>query len=142
MALRFPISPEVKEQFDQGRPVIIPDTMGDSPAAKRRRERIVGRPEEEFTYIRSWIWGPLINRGEVIGAISLEHEVPNYYNDRLATIALTIGAQAAIAIENARLFTQAQQLATLEEPNRLARELHDSVSQALYGIALGARTAG
>lgn len=39
------------------------------------------------------------------------------------------------------MYEQAQQLAVLEERQRLARELHDSVSQALYGIALGARTA-
>src|SRR5690606_4762228 len=43
--------------------------------------------------------------------------------------------------ENARLYEQALSLAALEERQRLARELHDSVSQALYGIALGARTA-
>jgi signal transduction histidine kinase len=49
--------------------------------------------------------------------------------------------QAAVALENARLFEEAQQAASLEERQRLARELHDSVSQALYGIALGARTA-
>ena len=36
---------------------------------------------------------------------------------------------------------QGQKVAALEERQRLARELHDSVSQALYGIALGARTA-
>lgn len=36
---------------------------------------------------------------------------------------------------------EAQRAAALEERNRLARQLHDSVSQALYGIALGARTA-
>jgi signal transduction histidine kinase len=40
-----------------------------------------------------------------------------------------------------RLHEQAQQLAVLEERQRIARELHDSVSQALYGIGLGARTA-
>jgi signal transduction histidine kinase len=46
-----------------------------------------------------------------------------------------------LAIENARLYAQAQELAALEERQKLARELHDSVSQALYGIALGAHTA-
>lgn len=39
------------------------------------------------------------------------------------------------------LYAQAQELATLQERQRLARELHDSVSQALYAISLGAHTA-
>lgn len=43
--------------------------------------------------------------------------------------------------ENTRLSGQAQELAVLQERQRLARELHDSVSQTLYGIALGVRTA-
>lgn len=49
--------------------------------------------------------------------------------------------RASLAIENALLFEQAQLAASNEERQRLARDLHDSVSQALYGIALGARTA-
>ncbi len=49
--------------------------------------------------------------------------------------------QLAVAIENVRLYERAGQLAALEERQKLARELHDSVSQALYGIALGTRTA-
>jgi signal transduction histidine kinase len=40
-----------------------------------------------------------------------------------------------------RLYEQAQELASLQERQRLARELHDSISQALYGINLGAHTA-
>jgi signal transduction histidine kinase len=44
-------------------------------------------------------------------------------------------------VENARLFAEARGKAALEERQKLARELHDSVSQALYGIALGAKTA-
>jgi signal transduction histidine kinase len=52
-----------------------------------------------------------------------------------------IADQAALAIENARLYQKASAAAALEERQKLARELHDSVSQALYGIALGARTA-
>lgn len=52
-----------------------------------------------------------------------------------------VADQGAVAVENARLLAEAQANAGLEERQRLARELHDSVSQALYGIALGARTA-
>jgi len=52
-----------------------------------------------------------------------------------------VADQAAVVVENARLFSEARGKAALEERQRLARELHDSVSQALYGIALGANTA-
>lgn len=44
--------------------------------------------------------------------------------------------QAAIAIENARLRQQAEKLVVIEERQRLARELHDSVTQSLYSVTL------
>ena len=52
-----------------------------------------------------------------------------------------VADQGAVAVENARLLAEAQNKAGMDERQRLARELHDSVSQALYGIALGAKTA-
>jgi signal transduction histidine kinase len=51
-------------------------------------------------------------------------------------LAQTITNQIAIAMENARLYEKAQDLATREERDRIARELHDSVTQLLYGITL------
>jgi signal transduction histidine kinase len=45
-----------------------------------------------------------------------------------------------VAVENARLFSEVQGKAALEERQRLARELHDSVSQAIFSISLHART--
>ena len=49
--------------------------------------------------------------------------------------------QAAVAVTNARLASQATQAATLLERGRLARELHDSVSQALFSMTMHARAA-
>jgi signal transduction histidine kinase len=46
-----------------------------------------------------------------------------------------------VAIENAQLYEQAQQLAVVEERQRLARELHDSVTQTLYSVTLYAQAA-
>jgi signal transduction histidine kinase len=73
--------------------------------------------------------------------LTLSSSEPNYYLPRHAALSLAIANQAAVALENARLYEQAQELAALEERQRLARELHDSVSQALYGITLGTHTA-
>lgn len=52
----------------------------------------------------------------------------------------TLADLAAVGVENARLVEESERQAILQERRRLARELHDSVSQALYGIALGAKT--
>jgi PAS domain S-box-containing protein len=49
--------------------------------------------------------------------------------------------QAAVAMINARLLAEADESAALRERSRLARELHDSVSQALFSMTLHARTA-
>jgi PAS domain S-box-containing protein len=92
-------------------------------------------------YARSWMGIPLIYRRKLIGLLSLDHEDPNRFNEHDARLVLAFADQAALAIENARLYQRAQDLAALEERQRLARELHDSVSQAIYGIALGAQTA-
>ncbi|HXF84511.1 MAG TPA: GAF domain-containing sensor histidine kinase [Anaerolineales bacterium] len=89
----------------------------------------------------SWMNAPLVFRGQSIGVLALAHPEANYYNASRVELAMAFANQAAVAIENARLYEQAHQVAALEERQKLARELHDSVSQALYGIALGARTA-
>jgi signal transduction histidine kinase len=52
-----------------------------------------------------------------------------------------IGEQLAVAVENARLQSQAQQAAALEERHRLARDLHDSVTQSLFTVTLMAEAA-
>jgi signal transduction histidine kinase len=84
---------------------------------------------------------PLIAKGKSIGLLTLSHTRPGFYTGVRVDLVTTFAQQAAVAIENARLYEQARDLAAIEERQRLARELHDSVSQALYGIALGARTA-
>jgi signal transduction histidine kinase len=84
---------------------------------------------------------PLRVRGEVIGVLDVESDRLNAFDDSDVVVLQSLADQVAVAVENARLYEQAQCLAALEERQRLARELHDSVSQALYGIGLGARTA-
>jgi signal transduction histidine kinase len=52
----------------------------------------------------------------------------------------SLASQAGIALENASLYEQAQRLAVLEERGRLARELHDAVTQTLFSASLIAET--
>jgi signal transduction histidine kinase len=84
---------------------------------------------------------PLMVKDRFIGMFSVSHPEPGYYNEHHAQLSVAIANYAAIAIENARLHEQSRAVAAMEERQRLARELHDSVSQALYGIGLGAQTA-
>jgi len=84
---------------------------------------------------------PLVYHGRGLGVLNA-YFLPDAHPDGPEVEFLkAIADQAAVAVENARLYHAAQQKAALEERQRLARELHDSVSQALYGIGLGARTA-
>ncbi len=94
-----------------------------------------------FRYARSWMGVPLIVKGNMIGILRIDHVRPDYFSEQDAKLVQAFANQAAVAIENARLYEQAQILASLKERHRLARDLHDSVSQALYGINLGVQTA-
>ncbi len=84
---------------------------------------------------------PMLVKDRVIGLLRLEHSQPGRFSQQHARLALAMANHAAIAIENAQLYREARKVAALEERQRLARELHDSVSQALYAIALETHTA-
>jgi len=74
-----------------------------------------------------------------IGGLAIGfREIHHFSKSEKNTIQMLVD-QAAIAIENARLFKITNQIAVVNERNRLARELHDSVAQALYGITLFAK---
>jgi PAS domain S-box-containing protein len=122
-------------------PVIIPDIWDTSSQSLLIKQHSTDRMKESFGYVRSWLGVPLMVKDRLIGVLRIDHEQPNRFHEGHAQLVLAFANQVAVAIENARLYQRAQTLAVLEERQRLARELHDSVSQALYGIALGARTA-
>ena len=137
---RFPLSEHSNTHMmlQRREPLFVPDLNADTPLAQRMRDNLA---EQNLTGLGSWMNAPLVFRGQSIGVLALAHPEVNYYNTARVELAMAFANQVAAAIMNARLYEQTRQIASLEERQKLARELHDSVSQALYGIVLGARTA-
>jgi len=78
---------------------------------------------------------PLRTKETSIGVLDVINKEGGFTKDDIRIMSL-YADQAAIAIDNARLHEQAGQLAVVEERQRIARELHDSVTQSLYSASL------
>lgn len=106
------------------------------------------REHPEFGYypaahpvLRDFLGVPIQHRGEVLGNLFLSGSRSGSFGARDQRTVETLAAYAGVAIANARLYQQAQELATVEERARVARELHDSVSQRLFSMVYEARAA-
>jgi len=122
----------------QRKPIIIPDVRDDTPLAQCYRESVGERLETTFAYVRSWLGVPLMVQEHAIGMLASTIRNHYFYTSQHAELAMAFATQAAVAIENARLYKQAQELAAIQERQRLARDLHDSVSQSLFSASLSA----
>lgn len=83
---------------------------------------------------------PLVSGGNTIGVLEAAHSRPDALTADDLTVLCAAAHWAAIAISNAQLHVQAQHLreqqAALEERARLARDLHDAVTQSLYSMTV------
>lgn len=142
IGLHVPLTaaPGCKLLMERGAPIIIDDIYGDDPLAKA-----IVAAASNFSHTlastRAWMAVPLMVNERLLGMLRLDHAQPAHFSKHEADIALAIANHAAVAMENARLYAEAHKVAVLEERQRMARDLHDSVSQALYGIALGTHAA-
>jgi PAS domain S-box-containing protein len=112
-------------------PVFLPDTHGVAGAP------IVNEQERR----RAYAGVPIVLQDQIIGFINIFNDEPNSIDERDIERLSTFAGQAAIALDNARLYSKSQELATVEERQRLARELHDSVSQTLFTASAMAESA-
>ena len=91
---------------------------------------------------KSWLGVPMLVSGHVTGILSVQNvERENAFDESDIRLLQMFAASMSIALENARLYEQARHTGVLEERQRLGRELHDSVTQSLYGISLYAQAA-
>jgi signal transduction histidine kinase len=64
------------------------------------------------------------------------YDTPGAYDRHDQNLLSAVASQVAIAIQNAQLYKQAQELAVIRERQRLARDLHDAVTQTLFSASL------
>ncbi len=99
-------------------------------------------PIHDITATASWssmVVVPLIGRGNTIGVMNGYYPEGSEPLEQELTFLAAIADQAAVAVENARLVGAWESKAALEERHRIARELHDSVNQALFSLTLQTR---
>ncbi len=116
----------LQQMMDLGKPLAIPDTSASS--------MWIGFPE--LDWIHSNVVVPIRLKDKVLGFLSLDSATPGFFTQLHAERLQSFADQAAIAIHNARLYDRAKRAAILAERNRLANELHDTISQTLWSISL------
>jgi signal transduction histidine kinase len=79
---------------------------------------------------------PLRVKEEIFGGLMLYYVEARKFSAEEIELAVMFGDQAVLAIENARLRAQAERTAIAAERNRIARDLHDSVTQTLFSATL------
>jgi len=115
----------------------------DTPLAGPMLEMALSSAQPGFTLeddLGSILAVPLKVKDQLIGALTVSHKSRQFTDEDLLTMS-RFADPAAVAIENARLYQQVERVAIMEERNRLARELHDSVTQSLYAVTLYAEAA-
>ncbi|HEX9044273.1 MAG TPA: GAF domain-containing sensor histidine kinase [Candidatus Limnocylindrales bacterium] len=92
---------------------------------------------ENHPHMRSLLGVPLVVKGRVVGDLYLtEKEGGQPFTERDQRIVELFALHAAIAIDNARLHEQISRLAVVEERERIGKDLHDGIIQAIYAVGL------
>lgn len=90
----------------------------------------------------SFLGVPILAGGEILAELYLSDKVGGtVFTDEDQRLVETLAAHAALAIVNGQRLERARELSVAQERTRLARDLHDSVTQTLFSLSLSAETA-
>ncbi|HZI38898.1 MAG TPA: GAF domain-containing sensor histidine kinase, partial [Acidimicrobiia bacterium] len=90
---------------------------------------------EAHPRMRSFLGVPLLFKGDIVGAFYLTDKEGGF-DDADVDLVRGLAAHAAVVIENARLFDASRERSIAEERSRLARDLHDALTQRLFSLNL------
>lgn len=125
------------QAVNQGKPVAITDVEKAMDVLVQPLSPEMGALLKILSkHFRSELSVPLIIKQDIVGALNLYYANPRVFSQEDIDLAISFCDQTALAIENARLREEAQQKAITAERNRLARELHDSVTQTIFSASL------
>lgn len=123
--------------LEKGDPVIVWDLASD-PRQRREPEETTEAFQAEG--IGSYMQIPIRIDDKVFGLFNISYTEPHAFGQGQIRLFASLAQRAALAIENAQLYERTQEIAALEERNRLARDLHDAVTQSLFSASLIAET--
>src|ERR1700751_5252408 len=123
--------------LNQGKPERLPDI--------RKDPRFEGWPAAH-PQMSHFLGVPVRDGDQVLGIIFAANKVSaaaekSGFTERDEEILSLFAAHAAIALTNARLYERSRELSVMQERSRLARDLHDAVTQKLFSIRAHARAA-
>ena len=124
---------EVIAERDAG---YVDDLFGPDVLAQKFASRLPPHVLQHMAGLHAALGVPMEVKDRVIGVMLLMHREPGHYNEGHVKLATGIADLAAVAMENARLYERAQDMAVIEERQRLARDLHDAVTQTLFSASL------
>jgi PAS domain S-box-containing protein len=122
--------------FNRHQPIRIADVWGDDPQANFLRSLLGHGASALLEGMQSWMWVPLAIKDRILGGIGVAEARKDFFTSHHADLALSVANQASITMINAELYGHAQELAVMEERQRLARSLHDAVNQSLFSAGL------
>ena len=121
---------ELKASYLRGECLHVPDLQQDTRLAESMRAGLL------LLGVKSFLMVPLVLHGRLVGFYSVRSSRLTSYDPGQIKLAQLLAHQATSAIEMSRLVEKTRRAAVLEERNRMAREIHDSLAQAFTGILL------